>query len=372
MNKQFSTGSGELDRYVGGVGDGDSVLFIQGAFKDSRPLVKIFTDHLRRQDHTLRYLNVNDSWTPLLTGVRVRNVSPKTRAAKKSDGLYRWAAARIREIGRGENIVLDDLAEWHRLLGAGGRLVSLIQLLSKSVVRKKAFAFMTVTRGNLGVRTLSLIKDSVDVSLELSIQEGDLLLHPLGTRGRLTPRPSSPFGFRLSRGRGSTGKTLSAIPDFHHGPGNTIRARHEERERIAELLLHGPLNFASTGLVVADLSGTFRSANDHILKQLGLNPGDITSTNPAGFVALAGRRRFLKFLAEARRHEVASAELLLQSAAGKIHPVLIKSNRIDAGLHVFMVYDNRDGEAATREARARDAEYTQLFDNAPYALCVAD
>ncbi len=374
MRATFSTGSPEFDAYLGGIQDGDALLLVQPAPVASRPLLKQLLGPVRDANRPILYLNLSGTWEYLLSGTNLRNLKPPPGTGSKPVTLGRWLKARIREIRRGEILLLDDLSELASRLGGEDAVIPLFAAAAGSARASKGFLVATALRPAFTLSALASLKEASSLCVDMSFHAGDILLTPMQTRNRYHPGAPAPFGFRLRGKGGGSVSRIAPVGDFDAPRGEKIRSDAFAREEIASRIFDGPVGQLPMGLLVADLSGSFIAANRHLRELLAVaettdQPG---FPDPLSFVGREGRRDILRFIARARKFRFGSLDVTARTADARRLPLRVRSMPLPGDLTLFILEDNQANEAAAGRVAGLVKDSRALFADHPTPLCFAD
>lgn len=335
IHSQFSTGIPRLDQYLEGLNGGDSLLL----FLSDRRQWAVFEKRLGESARTAN--------TPvlLLTARPVPGEGAPHRWRSLNRRSFPGSVSRlIGARGSRSAILLDELSGWRDLLGSEKLVIEFYLGCLGASARKKSFLVSAVLRSEFTPDSLSVLKDSPTISLDVFERGEETFFAPMRIQGRYRPGITLPLrlsGRELVSGAGP-GPSEPSLPDPSSFPGLD---RHYE----------AMFRRGSAPMVLFDRMSGFRRFNQSASAFLGYASAELETMNPLLLIEEKFRVGFLRFLADPATRRVSELRLNL---------VRKKGDRIPSKLSVTPLGDRFFC------CEIRDLSPPEPIERSPNAVCV--
>lgn len=347
LNRQFSTGISLLDKHIGGVRAGDTVLLLAShtryyepiveagsefAISNSLPLVRIFGGEAQVASQHSRGSKV---FTP-----SKRNLTKKKFLKELKTFLFRCRP--------GSYIIVDDLSNFELFRTKG--LDQLWSVFAEFAERKSAFVLATAIRSSLSVQSVGVLKDCPTITLDLIEREGKLYCIPLVLKKRYLPEWYVPIRLSLEKG---IGKGASQSPDMGYDD-----------------LMASLFQLAAEPMVLFDVKGDFRAINSSALQLLGIPENTLRLLKPTELVDAKDRLKVLRFLVKLRRKQRGSTTVGIRTASGKVLTIEINVSPLRFPLCLGILRDSTLLQDEMRKLLRSQNELREQLERLPVAAII--
>jgi pyruvate,water dikinase len=180
-----STGLAALDRILGGLLDGDNVVWQVGSIEDYLPFVRPYCEEALRQGRKLIYFQFerHDELVSPDPRVETHRLDPAAGFEALTAEIHRVIA----RAGRGAFYLFDCLsdlaADWYSDMMLG----NFFKVTCPYLRELDTIAYFALLRRRHSYRTVAAIRDTTQLLLDVHRHEGTLYVHPLKVFERYSP-----------------------------------------------------------------------------------------------------------------------------------------------------------------------------------------
>jgi len=378
MPRQFSTGISQLDAYIGGVRQGDAFFCIAERTRYLQPVVNALTGYCRKTGIPIVTVLASSSGFfhhfELLskTSLRAYEVAaPRKHPAQ----LVRSLLLSLRKHARRACIILDGGSSWKNLLGTEQQYAEFFRKMVELSAQNKCLLFTSVQRSEFSPGTISQLKDSATVSLELIERQGALYCVALVTVGRYVPYRLFPLNIRIRHT--SLGRFIGAPPDaypekfaqrlFADIDSDLFSSDNQYRRLFEETAEPMALIHAETGL---------KRINQALSEMTGYAAEEVNTMPLTSVVSPNDVKPLLRTVVDRgkKRHFVLRFDLLTKM--GKSLPVEVRCSYIGSGWYLCIVEDlrtrqtERELQRALEVTRKSEETFRRIVDGFPHATAI--
>ncbi len=367
-HKIFSTGLSDLDKYVGGLHDGDALIFFISDFRTSSSVINNLLNYAILRNIPVNYISINDSYLPSLKNyqkinyLKVDHYRFKTRAFKSD---LRKTYQKINQNGY---LLLDDLSEWKQLFGSEKWVIEFFDSLTEISQKKNALLVCSALRSNFQVDSLAKLKDHATICLDLLTYGDKVFCQPLNLKGRYILHGIIPFELKEEKLRFEDRKPVSKIiqTELSEKKSNYLQELlHSSNIKYEQVFYKAP-----QAMIMFELGGDYREFNNRAAKLFGYSQEAIKLVNPLNLFPVSKRYAVMRWLVELREKKQATIQLNIVKRNNKTLPVELYASQITGRLYFCIIRDISEELKTFQSLQKINKEYEQLLEKAAVAIVV--
>ena len=377
-DKGISSGIRQLDRYIGGLRKGDSLLWVVDTARSIRPIMKAFAEHCAQNHVPLFSLNASDpSPSDFL-----RHYARECVCLTDQGGwpaVSSKARAFLRRMPKNGCVVVEELSAWKRRLRNEKRVLDFFQEITSGIATRSGVVVASVVRSNLSHAGLVALQSHATVVLELIERQNEFFCVPILTKDRYVSRRLFPLRLDIAKLASSERAAIT-----HGGETGGIPERLAERIRRDYLSsTDGYVDLfenASEPMVLFEGARGHREFNRRFAEVLGCTREELRNTNLLAMMT-SGNWGVLRLLAELPLKRARSFEIALRKKNGKSTTFEAVFSPLKGGWHLCVLHDvsrwqarevslREEYEELLQGARKGEQGYRSLIEESPSAIAV--
>ncbi|MBA4311268.1 MAG: hypothetical protein C0417_01420 [Chlorobiaceae bacterium] len=343
-NIEYSTGSLKLDKHLGGIVPGDTMLLLFSIESDVSSLFKRILDYSFENKIPVHHFFFGKSNISEIQNqkkykaieFRIAEIKPKSFP---SNFIQQLLSIKNKSV-----VIIDGL---HLLQESGlteKNILLLFQKLGDISRKKKHFVIVSLRRDLSNIKLIADLKDISSICLDIIRFKDELYCLPVSRKGRYRPSELIPFNITMAL-KDSSLKSIQII-----SPDSVIGSFEKRFEQSFKK--------ATDALLLFDRNGTHREFNDRMISLLGYDIDALKIVRLTDLVAPSHRRTFLKSILELQKKRSTDIALDLIKNNGKILPVEIHISTIAGGWYfaVVRLVENEQEMLRIYQQQSRDFE----------------
>lgn len=378
MSKSFSTGIPHLDAYIGGIRQGDAILWILERTRYLQPIVTGLTAYCRKFNIPIVTILASSSgffkhFEPL-SKATLRAGELKQR---QSRSIHRAILSFLARNAKRSCIIVDDASLWKELFRSEKPYIALFHDLVRAAARNNSLLFASVQRSALSSQAIAEVKDKATVSLELIERKSELYCIPLSTVGRYVPYRLFPLNIRSKTHHSVPAKSIVEYPSEY--PEKVVdKYIADIRDDIFSTDERYKRLFTDAGEPMALIHGEsgFREINQALAGMLGFSTGELLTKPLTGLISPEDRQTFLRNIVAARKKKQWILRFHLITSKARPLPVEIRCSSFGNGWYLCILDDltKRESERAIRktlqETKKSEQTFRALASDLPHATAI--
>lgn len=182
---RISTGLAGLDTILDGLRLGDNVVWSLDSIDDYRYFAESYVAHALSERRTVVYFRFADH-PPVVSGhpaLQTFTLDPRSGFEPFACAIHNIAT----EQGRGVFYVFDSLSDLLSSWATDHMIANFFDVVCPYLYRLDTIAWFALLRGRHARRTVTRIRDTTQVMLDLHHYDGERFLHPIKVHGRRSP-----------------------------------------------------------------------------------------------------------------------------------------------------------------------------------------
>ncbi len=355
----------ELDRYIGGLFPGNSLLLFRSNVVSEYQLFSPLLHWARGENVPLLCLSATVSVPEFMrqgNNVRQWNPQPKAKTASAViNSVKRFVASQPNH----RCIIVDELSSWKSLLKNEKNIVALVEAVTHLALKKKALLVYSADRSQLSRETLAMLKEQVTICLDVHLKDQDCYIIPLVTKFRYIPHNILPLRIPLKEflvSRRSSASQITEVESAEHQIDRLPMAFQQNESRFATMF-----NDAAEAMVLFDLKGDYREVNKRCAQILGYTMEELSIINPL-LIAPYDKFRVTRFLYALPKKKNNSVTVFIKKKDGKSTPFEFHASAVKEGIYLGILRDSSARVETEEQVRQMNNDYHELLHHADVAI----
>jgi PAS domain S-box-containing protein len=377
MAASFSTGFPQLDKYIGGVTQGDSFLWITDRNRHLHPLIHRLVAYCR--ESRIPVVTILASSTGLAQYYEL--LSKASYKVDKMPARKAFPVASVRSFltknTKRACVIVDDVSVWKRFFRTEKDLVKFFQSLFEVTAKNEGLLVTSVLRSEYTPQTLTFLKDYARVALELVEREGELYCIPVSTFGRYVPYRLFPLNIRRETRDSTLGKLIGSEPAGYperisekvfRDIRNDIFSENDRYKRLFE-------NTSEPMMLIHAKSG-LREVNQALVNLVGYKADEMISVPLVNFISSKHKYNFLRSIITLRKKNSLTLRFELIKKSGRSLPVEAHCSSVGNGWYLCFLEDltkrhwERELQKTLDDAQKREESFRSMVESTSQPIAV--